>query len=225
MTKISIDPQGDSALMAKLKATAKEHAKVTQAQTAEFKLSPALGNLVSGVQTMVQKHTKFDFGALILNFPLAFVTMGALTLSTEDKSALSNTPMPDEWLAAAAELPTASASALRRLQSDVAKVGYASIEAADRFCAVEITREQKASDLARVQANVVRSTGAALLAKRVEALGIEATFEDALAMGKRYAADIADAGVGAAAFALEKAVWAGKSLGAIAGVMSGIRKS
>lgn len=61
MTKISIDPQLDSALLAKLKATAKEHERVTQLTVAAFdgmstpSIIDLLGKASKRVATEVQK--------------------------------------------------------------------------------------------------------------------------------------------------------------------------
>lgn len=190
-----------------------------------FAPSLALKRLMDEVQHMTAKHTKIDFPGLIMSVPTLLISCGLIELSTEDSSALKSTPMSDAWLCDAAQLPTASGSSLKRLAKDVDRNGFASIEAADLFCAIELTREQKAFAILQKNASKDLSSGVALLASRVQSLGIEATLEEALENGKQYVAELAQTGLGVVTLATESAIWIGKGMGVVAGAMKDIRKN
>lgn len=172
----------------------------------QFTPSLALARLMDEVQHMTVKHTKIDFAGLIMSVPTLLISCGLIELSTEDSSALKSTPMSDAWLCDAAQLPTASGSSLKRLAKDVDRNGFASIEAADLFCTIELTREQKAFAILQKNASKDLSSGVALLASRVQSLGIEATLEEALEHGKQYAAELAQTGLGVVTLATESAI-------------------
>jgi hypothetical protein len=192
--------------------------------TNTFQPSEALVNLVREVQRMTQLHTKSDLGNFLASIPLFLITLGIVELPFDDKSALKTTPMDDAWLCAAAKYPTASPSALKKLAKDIARDGFVSVAAADQFCTIELLREQKAFEKARTT-QPDTSVGTSLLVARINALGIEPTVTEALAVGKEYVTSITSASLGVAGFALEKAIWTGKGLGLVANVLKDLRKS
>ena len=193
-----------------------------------YQASVALSRLMAEVQAMAQKHTKTDWGAAILNLPLMVVTYGLVELSTEDKSALARTPMQDAWVCAAAELPGASPKNLGRLLKALDDRGFVSIEEADRFCAVELSREQESArqrntEQSRLAAQ--KSAGHEALSLRLASERFDPAPEDAYAKVYANLKDWFDASAGVASFAAEKAIWVGKGLGLAAKAMQQVRKS
>lgn len=190
--------------------------------------SVALSRLMAEVQAMAQKHTKTDWGAAILNLPLMVVTYGLVELSTEDKSALARTPMPDAWVCAAAELPGASPKNLGRLLKVLDLRGRVSIEEADQFCAVELSREQEAARQRKSEQSrlaVQKSAGHEALTLRLASERFDPAPDDAYAKIRANLKDLFEASAGVASFAAEKAIWVGKGLGFAAQAMQQLRKS
>jgi hypothetical protein len=180
-----------------------------------YQPSNALGRLMAGVALMATKHTRTDWSAVALNLPLFVVTYGLVAISTEDRSALAAAAMPDTWICAAAELPAASAKNLARLRQAIEKRGFVSIEDADRFCTVELAREQEAA-CQRTRAAAVEQgragLGYAALSLRLAADDGDLTPEQAYAKLRTSVRGLADAGVGLLSLAADKAAWLGKGV-------------
>lgn len=170
---------------------------------------------MAGVALMATKHTRTDWSAVALNLPLFVVTYGLVAISTEDRSALAAAAMPDTWVCAAAELPAASAKNLARLRQAIEKRGFVSIEDADRFCTVELAREQEAA-CQRTRAAAVEQgragLGYAALSLRLAADDGDLTPEQAYAKLRISVRGLADAGVGLLSLAADKAAWLGKGV-------------
>jgi hypothetical protein len=170
---------------------------------------------MAGVALMATKHTSTDWSAVALNVPLFVLTYGLVAMSTEDRSALAVTAMPDSWVCAAAELPAAAPKNLARLRQAIDKRGFVSIEDADRFCTVELAREQEAA-LQRTRAAAVErgheSVGYAALTLRLEADGGDLSPEQAYAKLRGSVRGLADASVGLLSLASDKAAWLSKGV-------------
>lgn len=190
--------------------------------------SVALARLMAEVKATAEKHTKTDWGAALVNLPLMVITYGLVELSTEDTSALKSTAMPDSWLCAAAELPGASPKNLARLLQSLDARGFVSIDEADRFCAVELSREQESERQRKSEQSLLaakKSAGHEALTLRLAAERFEPAPEDAYAKLREGFKDWYEATAGVASFAAEKAIWVGKGLGLAAQAMQSIRKS
>ena len=198
----------------------------TPASPQVIQVSTPLAALVLEVQVLAQKHTKLDIGAALLSFPVFVATYGVMTLNTDDKSALKSKSMPDAWVRAAAELPFASKRSLQRLQKDALRDGFVSIEAADRFCRLELAREKEVAERARAQAQSAKvvSPGVALLAERIDSVSMTATMGEALSRGRSHATSVAQAGLDIAGITVGTAVSVGKGIGAVAGALNAWRK-
>lgn len=183
----------------------------------QYQPSNPLGRLMAGVALMAAKHTQTDWAIAALNVPIFVVTYGLVALNTADRTALASTPMPDAWVRAAAELPGAAPKNLARLLKAIERQGFVSIEDADRFCTVELAREQEAARQVEIEAARERgrtSEGRAALVQRLAAADSDLTPEQAYAKLRGSMKGLADAGVGLMSFASDKAAWLGKGVGA-----------
>lgn len=182
-----------------------------------YQPSNLLGRLMAGVALMASKHTRTDWAIAALNVPLFVVTYGLVALNADDRKALATTPMPDTWVRAAAELPAAAPKNLAKLLKAIERQGFVSIEDADRFCTVELAREQDAarrSELEAAQECGRTSGGHAALVKRLAAVDSDLTPEQAYAKLRGSVRGLANAGGGLMSFASDKAAWLGKGVGA-----------
>lgn len=165
--------------------------------------------------SLAKENRRVSWDAVTLNV-LLVPLMGWGVVDTTDKAQLSKTPMPDEWLQAVASLPDISQDGLKSLASALTRSGFVSVLDALEF--VESERAALSASASRKGGNELASGAAMLLARaEQEAPGSIERFAEA-------ARDLATAAAGAASFTIEKAVWFGKGLGAIANVMKDIRK-
>ena len=186
----------------------------------EYQPSNALGRLMAGVALMATKHTKTDWSAVALNVPLFVLTYGLVAMSTDDRSALAETAMPDTWVCAAAELPAAAPKNLARLRLAIEKRGFVSIEDADRFCTVELVREQDAAHQRTRAATAEKGRGGAgyaALILRLEADHRDLSPEQAYVKLRDSVRELADAGGGLLSLATDKAAWLRKGVSAAVG--------
>ncbi len=193
-----------------------------------YEPSPALGRLMAEVSALARQHTQTDWGAVTLNLPLMVLTYGLLELSTEDKSALARTPMPEAWVCAAAELPTASRRNLARMLRALEQQGFVSISAADEFCAVELARESESDRCRQAAATkdaAQQSPGYEALKRRLDNEQFEPEPASAYARILVGVQDWYSAAAGVASFSAEKALWLGKGLGVAANLMKDLRRS
>lgn len=189
-----------------------------------FAPSAPLARLMDRVRAAAQKNTSVDWGAVLANAPLLVLTYGIVQLSTEDVSALATTAMPDDWVQAAAALPTVSTKNLRKLQQAFDSKGFVSITAADRFCTVEFARERQLAEQAARDQAINASAGYNALTTRLAGDGFEPTFDEAMAALKGYAAlGATKAGAGLVALTVEAADAARRQVDVAAGVFVKLR--
>lgn len=182
-----------------------------------YQPSNLLGRLMACVALMAAKHTHTDWATAALNVPLFVVTYGMVALNADDRKALASTPMSDTWVRAAAELPAAAPKNLAKLLKAIERQGFVSIEDADRFCTVELAREQDVARQAELEAareGGRAGGGHAALVQRLKAADSDLTPEQAYAKLRGSVKGWADAGVGLMSFASDKAAWLGKGAGA-----------
>lgn len=189
-----------------------------------FPPSEELAELIDEVQALARKHTKCDWGAVVLYLPLVILTQGLVHLSTEDESALKTTPVPDAWVVRAAQLHSASLNNLKRLHKALQDKGYVSIQDADRFCCVELERERQSLAENKRQQAVGQSLGAAVLAARIEAAQAEPTFQEAVEQGRQYLAALSAASSDLANAAVQQGVRLSRGVSAAADVLRGLRR-
>jgi len=96
--------------------------------------------------------------------------------------------------------------------------GFVSIESADRFCCVELAREQIAARQQEKLDMANKSKGAQLLSQRVGSFGIETTVDEAITIGRERLRDLTDVSVGVASLV-------GKGIGVAANLFRNIRNS
>lgn len=181
-----------------------------------------LGRLMAGVALMAAKHTQTDWAIAALNVPLFVVTYGLVALNSDDRKALADTPMADTWVREAAELPAAAPKNLAKLLKAIERQGFVSIEDADRFCTVELAREQDVAQNRERAAALEQgraSAGHAALVQRLAASDSDLTPEQAYAKLRVSVKGLADAGVGLMSLASDKASWLGSGVSTAVGLL------
>ena len=166
--------------------------------------------------TLVDKNTSTDWGAVAIN---ALVLPFLLTpiMSVEDKSKLKTTAIGDEWLAVVAGLPVVSRAGLALLANALERKGWVSVDEAAEFIRIESEAQQLASEQAKAEQTSARPGASMLLARA------EKELPGAIRRFAEGTKDFVDAAGGVLAFTAEKAVWVGRGLGALAGLMKELR--
>ena len=171
-------------------------------------------------KSLAAENTKTDFAAVALNIVALPLSMGCFLLPTDDTSKTKEVAVPDEWLASVAGLPSISRRGLELLADSMKDKGWVSVAEAVHFIELEqaaMLTERKTEENATKAAKA--SVGASLLLARAER-EIPGTI-------KRFAEgaqSFAEAAGGVLSFTAEKAIWVGKGLGAVAGLMRDLRK-
>lgn len=178
-------------------------------------------SIASQAKQLAVENTKTDFGVVALNIVALPLTMGVFCLDSDDKTKTHEVAVPDEWLASVASLPIISRNGLELLAEAMKAKGWVSVAEAVRFIELEQAASQSTSQAKKSAAKSNPSTvGASMLLARAE--------QELPGTIKRFAEgaqSFVEAAGGVLSFTMEKALWVGKGLGAIAGLMRDIRKS
>lgn len=165
-----------------------------------------------------------DLGRSLDTFSWGKVALNALTIpllgfdvDVGDSSQLDKVQIDDEWLGAVAGLPRVSKKGLRHLSDAIADKGWVSVREAMRF--VEIEQKVQAAQMAEAEAEERRSSaGAAMLLARAER-----ELPGTIGRIADGAKDLAEAATAMVVFTKEAALFTGRSAGAAAGWLRGLR--
>lgn len=172
-------------------------------------------------KSLAERNTKTDFAAVALNIVALPLSMGCFLFPTDDTSKTTEVAVPDEWLASVAGLPSISRKGLELLVDAMKAKGWVSVAEAVRFIEIEQAAMLAAQETDENATKAAEAPGgASLLLARAE--------KELPGTIKRFAEGaqtFAQAAGGVLSFTAEKAVWVGKGLGAVAGLMRDFRKS